>query len=110
MTSNPSIERTRPGKPGRACHVKHWGRMRWTELGLSALFGALFTAFYFLPGSWCEPAPVLPLAGIFVVAATMFYLNFVDDERRPLVGAWHRIFVGAMLGYIGFRCLTHVPL
>ena len=109
--------------------------MRWTELGLSALWGSLFTAFYFLTGSWCEPAPVCPLSGIFVVAATMFYLNFVDDERRPLVGAWRRIFVGAtagiivaaissgsgelyallalggaMLGYIGFRWLTHVPL
>ena len=109
--------------------------MRWSELSLATVFGALFTAFYFLPGSWCDPAPVRPLAGAFVVVTAMFYLHFVDDERRPLVGAWHRILVGsaagvivaaisngsgelyallalvgAMLGYIGFRWLKHVPL
>lgn len=109
--------------------------MRWPEVALAAIFGALFTAFYFLPGSWCDPAPVRPLAGIFIVVATMFYLYFVDDERRPLVGTWHRILVGsvagvivaaissgsselhvllalvgAMLGYVGFRWLKHVPL
>jgi len=109
--------------------------MRWAELALVTVLGALFTAFYFLPGSWCEPAPVRPLAEILVVVTTMFYLHFVDDERRPTVGALHRMFVGsaagvivaaissgsgelfallalvgAMLGYVGFRWLKHVPL
>ena len=65
----------------------------------------------------------------------MLYLWFVDDERRPKAGAWHRIIVGAgaglivstiasgpselyallgmvggMAGYIGFRWIKHVPL
>nr|WP_315485665.1 hypothetical protein [uncultured Undibacterium sp.] len=109
--------------------------MRWFELTIATVFGALFIAFHFLSGPWCDPAPVRPLAGIFVVVVTMFYLHLVDDERRPLVGAWHRIcvgavagvnvaaiasgsgamyvllaFVGAMLGFIGFRWLKHVPL
>ncbi len=109
--------------------------MRRAELGLAAILGALFTAFNFLPGSWSDPAPVRLLAGIFVVVATMFYLHLVDDDRRPLVGAWHRILVGsaagitvaaiagasvalyvllalvgAVLGYIGFRWLKHLPL
>nr|WP_315467376.1 hypothetical protein [uncultured Undibacterium sp.] len=108
--------------------------MRWFELTLVTVMGAIFTAFHFLPGPWCDPAPVRPLAGIFVVVVTMLYLYLVDDERRPLVGAWHRIgagsvaglilaaiasgsgelyallaFVGALLGFIGFRWLKHVP-
>ncbi|MFZ6800499.1 hypothetical protein [Undibacterium sp. Di24W] len=108
--------------------------MRWFELALATVLGAIFTAFHFLPGPWCDPAPVRPLAGIFVVVLTMFYLYLVDDERRPLVGVWHRIgvgsvacvivaaiasgscelyalfaFVGALLGLIGFRWLKHVP-
>lgn len=109
--------------------------MHRAELGLAAILGALFTAFNFLPGSWSDPTPVRLLAGIFVVVATMFYLHLVDDDRRPLVGAWHRILVGsaagitvaaiagasvalygllalvgAVLGYIGFRWLKHLPL
>lgn len=109
--------------------------MRWFELTLATVMGAIFIAFHFLPRSWCDPAPVRPLAGIFVVMVTIFYLYLVDDERRPLVGAWHRIgvgsvagvivaaiaggsgelyavlaFVGAMLGFIGFRWLKDVPL
>jgi len=109
--------------------------MHWFKLILSTVFGALFTAFHFLPGSWCDPAPVRPFAGICVVVVTMSYLHLVDDERRPLVGVWHRIivgsvagvivaaiasgsgamyvllaFVGAMLGFIGFRWLRHVPI
>lgn len=108
--------------------------MRWVDLALAAIFGALFTAFQFLPGTWCDPAPVRPLAGIFVVVTTVLYLYFVDDTRHP-VGAWHRIavgasaglvvaaisngvielyplllLVGAMLGYVGFRWLKHVPI
>lgn len=109
--------------------------MRWFELALAMVLGATFTAFHFLPGPWCEPAAVRPLAGIFVVVGTMFYLYLVDDERRPVLGVWHGIlfgavagvvvaaiasgagelyallvFVGAMLGWIGFRWLKHVPL
>lgn len=109
--------------------------MRWAELGLATILGALFTAFHFFPSSWCDPAPVRPLAGIFVVVTTMLYLYFVDDERRPIVGACHRILVGsaagfvvaaisggsgelypalalvgALLGFIGFRWLKYVPL
>lgn len=108
--------------------------MRWFELALATMFGALFTAFHFLPGPWCDPAPVRPIAGIFVLVVTMFYLHLVDDERRPVVGAWHRIgvgavagvvltaisggsgelyillaFIGAILGFIGFRWLKHIP-
>ncbi|TXI91250.1 MAG: hypothetical protein E6Q34_07495 [Burkholderiaceae bacterium] len=108
--------------------------MRWFEFAFAMVYGLLFTAFHFLPGSWCEPLPIRVLAGVFVVATTAVYLFLVDDERRPLVGAWHRIFVGvvtgnvvaaisgssgelyflltlvgAMLGFIGFRWLKHVP-
>ena len=60
--------------------------MRWAEFALALVFGALFTAFYFLPRSWFQPAPVRPRAGVLVVVATMFYLYFVDDERRPMAG------------------------
>ena len=74
--------------------------MRWFELALATIFGALFTAFHFLPGSWCDPTPVRPIAGIFVLVVTMFYLYLVDDERRPVVGAWHRIGVGAVAGVL----------
>nr|WP_314861975.1 hypothetical protein [uncultured Undibacterium sp.] len=109
--------------------------MRWFELTIATVFGALFIAFHFLSGPRCDPAPVRPLAGIFVVVVTMFYLHLVDDERRPLVGTWYRIcvgsvagvivaaiasgtgelyallaFVGALLGFIGFRWLKHFPL
>lgn len=111
------------------------GRVRWLELLLAAIFGALFTAFQFLSGQWCEPTLVRPVAGIFVVLTAVLYLYFVDDERRPLVGVWHRMLfgaaagfvvaaisngpselyalltlVGAMLGYVGFRWLKHVPI
>jgi hypothetical protein len=55
--------------------------MRWIELALATVMGAIFTAFHFLLGPWCDPAPVRPLAGIFVVMVTMFYLP-LDDERR----------------------------
>jgi len=84
--------------------------MRWAEFALATVFGALFTAFYFLTGSWFQPAPVRPLAGVLVVVATMFYLYFVDDERRPMAGTLHRMLVGAMHGYVGFRWLKHVSL
>jgi len=105
------------------------------ELAIAVVFGALFTAFYVLPGAWCEPAAVRLLAGSFVLATAVFYLYAVEDNRRVKVGAWHRIavgaaagavtaaisqgagelyvlliLVGAMLGYVGFRWLKHVPL
>jgi hypothetical protein len=108
--------------------------MRWIEFAFAAISSALFIAFHFLPGSWCGPAPVRPLAGVFIIVTAMLYLNFVDDERRTKVGSWHRILVGsttgvivavishgsaelyvllalvgAMLGYVGFRWLKHVP-
>lgn len=105
------------------------------ELIIAAIFGAIFTAFHLLPAEWCEPLSVRLAAGVFVVATAAFYLAFVDEERRPKGGAWHRItvgaiagcivaaisngamdlyallaLVGAMLGYVGFRWLKHVPM
>ena len=35
--------------------------MRWAEFALALVFGALFTAFYFLTGSWFQPAQFAPL-------------------------------------------------
>lgn len=109
--------------------------MHWSELTFAAMGAVFFIAFYFFPGSWCEPISVRFFAGTFVVITSMLYLWFVDDERRPKAGAWHRIIVGAaaglivsaiaagrselyallgivggMAGYIGFRWLKHVPL
>ena len=109
--------------------------MRWAEFALALVFGALSTAFYFLPRSWFQPAPVRPRAGVLVVVATMFYLHFVDDGRRPLAGTLQRMLVGsavgvivaaissgsgalfallalvgAMHGYVGFRWLKLVSL
>lgn len=109
--------------------------MHWSELAFSAIAAAFFIAFRFFPGDWCEPPSIRFFAGAFIVITGMFYLGFVDDERRPKAGAWHRIIVGTsvglivaaiaggtgdlyallgmvggMLGYIGFRWLKHVPL
>jgi hypothetical protein len=109
--------------------------MRWQALGFASLCSALFVAFYFFPGSWCEPRQVKFLGGAFVVVTGALYLWFVDDERRPMAGTLHRILIGtsvgvvvaaiaggpfelfgllsicgAVLGYIGFRWLKHVPL
>ena len=105
------------------------------ELAIAAVFGALFTAFYVVPGAWSEPTSVRLIAGSFVLATVVFYLYAVEDNRRVKVGAWHRIavggaagaviaaisqgggelyvllsLIGAMLGYVGFRWLKHVPL
>jgi len=109
--------------------------MRWLELSCAIVCGALFTAFRFFPGGWCEPLSVRLCAAIFVAVTGAFYLWLVDEERRPKVGSIHRIMVGssvglvaaaivggpfelfgllavsgALLGYIGFRWLKHVPL
>lgn len=109
--------------------------MNWSMLGISAIFGAVFTAFHVFPARWCEPFPVRLAAGIFVVATAMSYLCFVDDERRPKAGALHRMLVGGstgfvvaaiangggelyallglvgvMSGYVGFRWLKRVPI
>jgi hypothetical protein len=109
--------------------------MQWFELAIAALFGAAFTAFRLYPGTWCEPMPVRLIAGLFIVATAASYLFFVDDGRRPKVGPWHRVLVGAgtglvvaaiasgsgelyallglagaICGYLGFELLKHVPL
>lgn len=109
--------------------------MLWFELTLAFVLAAIFTAFHFLSGSWCEPVSVRLVAGAFVVVTGIFYLGLFDDERRPKVGVLHRIIVGGavglvvaaiaqgssdlyfllllvgvMLGYIGCRWVKHVPM
>lgn len=111
------------------------GKMHWSELAVAAFGAAVFTAFYFFPGDWCEPMSVRFIVGAFIVITGAFYLWLVDDERRPKASAAHRIIIGSsvglvvaavaggqsdlygllamvggILGYIGFRWLKHVPL
>lgn len=109
--------------------------MHWPELAFAALTAALVVVFRLLPIDWVDSFQIKFIAGTLIVLVAMFYLYFVDDERRPKAGAWHRIAVGAatgfvvallvrgtfelygllvlggaLLGYFGFRWLKHVPL
>lgn len=109
--------------------------MRWPELGFAVLTAVMVIAFRVSPTEFTSLSQVRLLAGALIVLTAMFYLYFVDDKRKPLAGAGHRVvvgsttgfviallvggtfelygllvLVGALLGYIGFRWLKHVPL
>ena len=72
--------------------------MRWPEFVSALLTSAIALAFYVVPGAWCESPNVRGVAAIFVFLVLVAYLAFVDDERRPKVGALHRIVFGAVCG------------
>jgi hypothetical protein len=56
------------------------------ELAIAAVFGALFTAFYVVPGAWSEPTSVRLIAGSFVLATAVFYLYEPHRVSRRPVG------------------------
>ena len=72
--------------------------MRWPEFSAALLTSAIALAFHVVPGAWCESPNVRGIAAIFVFLVLATYLVFVDDERRPKVGALHRIVFGAVCG------------
>jgi hypothetical protein len=60
--------------------------MRWLELGLAVLVGALVVAFQVLPRTWCEPLSVRAIAA----------LNISPIERY-----WLALMLGCAVGYFG---------
>ncbi len=72
--------------------------MRWIEFAAALLTSAIAVACYVLPDTWSESPNVRGVAAIFVFLVLVAYLAFVDDERRPKVGALHRIVFGAVCG------------
>jgi hypothetical protein len=72
--------------------------MHWPAFAAALLTSAIALVFHVVPGAWCESPNVRGVAAIFVFLVLVAYLVFVDDERRPKVGALHRIVFGAVCG------------
>lgn len=107
----------------------------WSALVMASATASALSAYWIFPGDWCDSFSARTAFGIFVCITSMLYIWFVDDERRPLAGTAHRllvggltgfvlavivggpdvlyallVLVGAMLGYVGFRWLKHLPI
>jgi hypothetical protein len=116
-------------KPSGALHF------HWSALLVACATAAALSAYWIFPGDWCDSLSVRTAFGLLMGITAMLYIWFVDDERRPLAGTAHRVLVGgltgvvlaaiaggpgmlyallavlgAMLGYVGFRWLKHLPI
>ena len=110
-------------------------RFHWSALLMASATASALSAYWIFPGDWCNSFSVRTAFGFFVCITSVLYIWFVDDERRPLAGTAHRVLVGgltgivlaviaggpsvlyallvlvgAMLGYVGFRWLKHLPI